>query len=215
MSGRVILLGGGGHAKVVADALTRSGAEIVAISLMPGESAEFATGARRIADSDILALLAEGDVSLANGIGGVGDTAPRKRLFDRLKGQGATFATVIHPSAVIAESVRIGEGAQIMAGVVLQPDVSVGANTIVNTRASIDHDCRIGDHVHIAPGVTLSGDVTVGDGAHVGTGACAIQGTTIGESSVVGAGALVLGHVRARERYVGLPARPQTGPEDK
>jgi sugar O-acyltransferase (sialic acid O-acetyltransferase NeuD family) len=203
---RVILLGGGGHAKVVAEALEKSGTEIVAISLLAETPATFCPLARRITDADVMPLVSVESLKLVNGLGGISDTVPRRLLYEKFRVHGVEFETVIHPSAVIASDVSIGDGAQIMAGAVIQPGVSIGANAIVNTRASIDHDCQIGDHTHIAPGVTLSGNVVVGAGAHIGTGACAIQGTRIGESSVVGAGAVVIGSVPAGEHHVGIPA---------
>lgn len=206
MISRVILLGGGGHAKVVAEALEKSGVEIVAISLRAENAATFCSRAKRITDQDVMSLASAESLKLVNGLGGTGETGPRRELYEYFSAQGAEFETVLHPSSVIAADVSIGAGAQIMAGVVIQPGVTIGVNAIVNTRTSIDHDSRIGDHCHIAPGVTLSGNVIVGANAHIGTGACAIQGARIGEHSVVGAGAVVIDTVPAGERFVGVPA---------
>ena len=131
----------------------------------------------------------------------------RAQAFLRLgKAAGFTFISFNHPSAVLAADTSIGEGAQIMAGAVLQPGVSLGINCIVNTRASLDHDCRIGDHVHIAPGAVLSGGVTIGDGCHIGTGAIVIQNIRIGAGAMIAAGAVITRDV--------LPgARVKPGPQ--
>lgn len=211
MTSRVVLLGAGGHAKVVAEALEKSGAEIVAISTLADAIASFCPLAQRITDTDVMQFASDESAKLVNGLGGTGDTSPRRSLYEKFRRDGAEFETVIHPSAVIASDVVIGAGAQIMAGVVLQPGVFIGENAIINTRASIDHDCQIGAHAHVAPGVSLSGDVAVGANAHIGTGACAIQGVSIGESAVVGAGAVVVRSVPAGAHYIGVPAAPAKG----
>ena len=148
-----------------------------------------------------------GDVRLVNGVGSTGSTASRRDIYDRFTREGYCFATVIHPSAIVAPEVQIEDGVQIMAGAILQAGSSVGSNAIVNTGAIIDHDCVVGAHAHIAPGAVLSGGVHVGSGAHIGTGACIIQGVSIGAASVVGAGAVVIKDVPPGVTTVGVPAK--------
>lgn len=201
----IIVIGAGGHAKVVIDALKKSGAEIQGVAeIDPGKAGGSLLGAPII---DERVLHEPEAVALANGIGSVKDTKTRRKAFLRLKEKGYRFQTVIHPSAVIGEDVVIGEGAQIMAGAVIQPGTRIGADSIVNTRASVDHDCRIGDHVHIAPGAALSGSVMVGEGCHVGVGATVMQGLNIGANSVIGAGAVVVHDVAEAIAVSGVPAR--------
>lgn len=149
-------------------------------------------------------------IRLVNGLGSVRNDAARRRLFERFKEKGYEFAQVIHPSAVIAPDVVVSEGAQIMAGAVVQTGTRIGKNAIINTRAAVDHDCRIGEHAHIAPGATLSGAVEIGDGAHVGTGATIIQGIRIGRDCLVAAGAVVVGDARDGAKVAGVPAK-ETG----
>ncbi len=201
----IIVIGAGGHAKVVIDALKKSGAEIQGVAEIDPKKAGGALLGVPVIDES--ALPAPGAVALANGVGSVKDTKARRAAFLRLKEQGYRFQTVIHPSGVIGEDVVIGEGAEIMAGAVIQPGTRIGANSIVNTRASVDHDCQIGDHVHIAPGAALSGSVMMGDGCHVGAGATVMQGKTIGRGAVVGAGAVVVDDVPPGVTVYGVPAR--------
>lgn len=94
-----------------------------------------------------------------------------------------------------------------MAGAVIQPDVTIGANVLINTRASVDHDCRIGDHAHLAPGTTLCGGVCVGHTTHIGAGATVIQGVQIGNRCLIGAGSLVLRDVADGKKAYGVPAK--------
>lgn len=208
MPADVIVLGAGGHARVVIDALRSAGhsvAGVCAPELAQGQSGPL--GVPAIGDEAALAKLGPAKHLLANGVGSVGKADLRKALFERWTAQGWRFITVTHPSAVVGSECVLAEGAQVMAGAVLQPGVHVGKNSIVNTSASIDHDCRIGDHVHIAPGVVLSGNVAIGAGSHLGTGAVVIHGINIGAGCLIGAGAVVTqavapgGHVKAGERY--------------
>lgn len=208
MSDPVLILGAGGHAKVLVEALLADGALIAGIlDADPARLGDTVLGVPVIGDDRIADDFPCDAVRLVNGIGSIGLPALRRAIFERFLARGFAFATVVHPSAVVASDVELGEGAQVMAGVVLQPGCHIGRNAIINTRASVDHDCTIGDHAHIAPGVTLSGGVTVGSGCHLGTGATVIQGVRIGDGSVVGAGAVVTKDVAAGVTVLGVPAR--------
>lgn len=208
MISTVIILGAGGHAKVLIDALLASSVVIVGIVdqdlTLKGETI---LGVPIIGDDEIVCGFHPTQVKLINGLGSIGLPAKRQQIFERFKGLGYSFATVVHPSAVVATGVDLGEGAQIMAGAVIQPGSRIGCNVIINTRASVDHDCMIGDHTHIAPGVTLSGGVKIGAGCHLGTSATVIQGVCIGEESLIGAGSLVLKDVARSVTVFGAPAR--------
>lgn len=188
----VVLIGGGGHARVVRDALVASGRSLFGV-VDRDPAGVRVSGVTLLGDDAAAMALDPGMVELANGIGGTGDTAPRRLVFETFKSRGFSFVTVVHPSAVVAAEVTLGEGCQIMAGVVLQTGVAVGANTIVNTRASIDHDSLIGAHCHVAPGATICGSVTVGDGSHVGAGAVVVQGARVGAGVLVKATSLIHG----------------------
>jgi UDP-perosamine 4-acetyltransferase len=144
---------------------------------------------------------------LVMGIGGARLPTRRQELFDRAKFLGFSFLTVVHPSAIIAADVAVGEGAQVMAGAVVQTGTRLGANVIVNSRATIDHDSRIGDHAHIAPGAALAGGVVVGTGSLIGTGASAVPGVKIGSGTLVGAGAAVVRDLPDGVVAIGVPCR--------
>ena len=208
MSLPVIVLGAGGHAKVLIEALLASSAVITGV-VDPDLTLVGTTihGVQVLGGDDVVNEFPPSEVQLVNGLGSVSLPVKRQQLFERFKGIGYDFATVVHPSAVVASDVELAEGAQVMAGVVIQPGCSIGVNSIINTRVSVDHDCSIGDHVHIAPGVTLSGGVAVGSCSHIGTGATVIQGINIGAKSVIGAGALVLKDVAPCITVVGIPAK--------
>ena len=204
----VIVLGAGGHGRVLIDTLRCIGARILGCtsneSVRPNglpDDIEF------LGDDGAVFGRSLGSVYLVNGLGSVAGTRPRNALYERFKAEGYRFAQTVHPSAVVASDVALGEGVQIMAGAVIQPGARIGDNSLINTGATVDHDCEIGAHAHIAPGATLSGGVRVGDGAHIGTGATVIQGITIGHGSLVAAGATVIEPVPDHVTVAGLPAR--------
>ena len=205
----VVIIGAGGHAAVVLEALQAVGANAVGFAdrdaALSGKSVR---GMPVIGDDEaVFERYPPHRVLLANGIGGAGSTQPRRAVYERFCGRGYRFLTLVHPSAIVSPSATLGAGAQVMAGAVLQASAVIGANTIINTRSSIDHDCRIGSHVHVAPGATLSGEVSVADGAHLGAGCVVIQGVRIGEGALVAAGAVVLRDVPAMGRVAGSPAK--------
>ena len=205
---RVIVLGAGGHARVLIDALLLLEWDVLGVTVpAEGSFASELLGVSVIGDDEQITRYAPLDVRLVNGIGSVGDASARRLLYESWLDRGYRFTTVVHPSVVIARDVTLGEGVQIMAGAVIQTGCRIGANTIVNTASSIDHDCHIGAHCHVAPGTTLSGSVDVGDRTHLGTGAVVIQGVRIGADVLVAAGAVVTRDVEAGQRVQGVPAR--------
>jgi UDP-perosamine 4-acetyltransferase len=208
MNTPLIIIGAGGHARVALEALLCSTSSILGLL----DTNEANHGARVLGLSvlggdDVLSRYPAGTVHLVNGIGSVRDLTHRLSIYEYFKVRGYSFASVIHPSAIVARDVTIGEGAHIMAGAILQPGVKIGCNTIVNTAASVDHDCIVGDHAHLAPGVVLSGNVVIGDHTHVGTGATIIQGVVVGRGAMIGAGAVVVRDIPPHVTAMGVPAK--------
>lgn len=156
-------------------------------------------------DSAVLSHLPD-TVQLVNGVGSISFTRNRRNVYDWFVQKHYCFATVIHPSAVVAPELQIADGVQVLAGAVVQAGCQLGVNVIINTGARVDHDCVIDSHAHVAPGVTICGAVHVGAGAHIGAGATVIQGIQIGAGSVVGAGALVIRDIPPGAKVAGVPA---------
>ncbi|MGF9910068.1 acetyltransferase [Brevibacillus porteri] len=201
----VIVLGGGGHAKVVIEILQLQGVEVIGYT--DPQPKPMIYGIPWIGNDQMVENYSPANVLLVNGLGSVGDNTRKRKAFLFWKEKGFSFSKVIHPSAIVSPHAVLEEGVQVMAGAVIQPDTHIDSNSIINTRAIIEHDNRIGKHVHIAPGAVLSGSVTVEDDAHIGTGVAVIQGMTIGRNSLVGAGAVVVKHVQADSKVSGVPAR--------
>lgn len=204
----VILIGAGGHARVLLDALTLSGAAILGlVDTDPALVGHRVLGFEVLGGDESLRRHAPGTVRLVNAIGSVSSMDRRRSVYEAWRRAAYSFASVQHPGAIVSRHAMAAAGVQIMAGAVVQACASIGENTIVNTGASVDHDCRIGAHVHLAPGVTLSGNVQVGDETHVGAGATVIQGVRIGARCTVAAGAVVLGDVADGTTMAGVPAK--------
>ena len=137
----------------------------------------------------------------------LGDGRLRLLLVERLRGQGFHLPAVVHPTAVVADGVSLGEGTVVFANCVVHPGTVLGDGCIVNTAATIDHDCRLGRGVHVAPGAHLGGHVTVGDFAWLGVGASIKNGVDIGSEVTVGCGAAVVSDLAGGVTAAGVPAR--------
>lgn len=205
----VIIIGAGDHAKVLLDILLDQNENIIGLTDKSISKGTQIYGVSVIGDDSEILKYKTDEIELVNGIGSIGDTSLRRKVFESLKGNGFVFKTVIHPTAIISKRAKIGEGVQLLAGSVVNPEAEIGDNTIINTKSSIDHGCIIGNHCHVAPGCTFSGCVRVGDSSHIGTGTSIIQGINIGKKVLIGAGSVVLHDVRDNEKAYGVPARVQ------
>ncbi|MDD9971834.1 MAG: acetyltransferase [Myxococcales bacterium] len=205
---RVVILGAGGHARVLADALLDNGRSVLAfIDVAPPAPRDPIMGIPVYASDDGLSAFSRDQVELANGIGSLEPFGRRAEIYHEASARGFRFANVIHASAAVSKYAHIGEGAQVLAGAVVQPGSHLGKNTLVNTRASVDHDCHVGDSCHIACGAVLCGQVSLGDGCHVGPGATIIQGIKLASGTMVAAGAVVVSDPAAPGLLKGVPAR--------
>lgn len=203
MSG-ILILGAGGHGKVVADILTCQG--IGVLGFLDDNPATW--GSSCLGLPTLGGINTYKDYAPDGLIIGVGQNRVREALVQRLgKAADALWINAIHPSTIIAPSVCLGIGIVIAAGAVINPEASIGDHTIINTGATIDHDCQIGGFCHIAPGVHLAGAVTVGEGSLLGIGSAVIPLRNIGEWTIVGAGAVVIRDVPSNVTAKGIPAR--------
>ena len=206
---RLIMLGAGGHARVLHSLLAAGGHQLAGVC-DPGLEAQGIlswNGVPVLGADDALLKFSTAEVGVINGLGQLVGAHQRRALFNQFASLGYIFPPVVHPAAWVAPGVVMEPGVQVMAGAIIQPNCTIGANTIVNTRAGIDHDCRIGSHVHIAPGATLCGGVTVADDAFVGAGATVVPGMTIGSGAVIGAGTTLIKHAGDGSRVLGAPVR--------
>jgi UDP-perosamine 4-acetyltransferase len=200
---RVVIVGGGGHARVCADILlSRDDMELVGYTDRV-EQPSF--GFRYLGEDSVLSSLS---TDTANCIFvAIGSNQQRLDKIAQIGDVGMQFTSAISPSSIISSNVEIGAGVAIMPGAVVNVGTKIGPGTIINTGATVDHDCVLGTCAHIGPGVNLAGNVEVGDCALMGVGSCAIPGVKIGKSAVIGAGAAVISNIPDFATAVGVPAR--------
>lgn len=210
MTRPVIVIGAGGHAAVVADALLGAGATVLGFTdPVSARRSTVLCGLPVLGDDSVLDGYAHGAVWLANGVGGLGGEAlpQRRRLQQALEQAGWEFCPVIHSTAVVSPFARLGEAVQVLAGAVVQAGASIGRGCIINTGAIVEHDCVIGAWSQLAPRALVCGATAVGADSHVGAGAVVRQGLVLGEGTRVGAGAVVVNNFSGRGLLIGLPAR--------
>lgn len=206
----VILLGAGGHAKVVLDLLQALNREVLGVC-DPGlfdQGIKQWRGLLVLGHDEAIEQYPPDRIELANGIGSLPGNSLRRHLHEKFTCRGYRFATLVHPSAILGFGVELGVGVQIMAGVIVQADTHLGDSVILNTGSRIDHDGRIGHHVHIAPGAVLSGETRIANDCHIGPGAVIIQGIKLGQGAVIGAGTTVLSELPAYYQLTGQSPRP-------
>lgn len=202
MKKRLIILGAGGHGKVVADIARKAGKWENIAFLDDNSTVKESVGFEVIGKiDDATKHIADSDFFIA-----LGNNALRGKLQNDLISKGAFITTLIHPSAVIGEDVEIGEGTVVVAGVVINFSVRVGRGCIINTNSSVDHDSIIGDFVHISPGVNIAGNVNVGKRCWVGIGSAVIHDVNLCDDCIIGAGAVVIKDIVEPGTYVGVPA---------
>jgi len=137
----------------------------------------------------------------------IGDNHIRSDLINKLSKAGFQCPKLIHPAAVISRNVEIGSASVIMPNVTINTDCIVEEGCIINSASIIEHDCRIRKGAHISPGAKLGGNVKVGECSWVGIGASILPGVKLGRNVTIGAGAVVINNIEDGVTAVGNPAR--------
>lgn len=205
-----VLWGSAGHAKVLADVIASHDGSVLALfdndvsrpSCLPGVPIYHGEAGLE----QWLGSRPPGEIFAAVAIGGARGE-DRRRIALHLLERGFSLPVLLHPTAAVSPSAKIGRGSQVLARAVLAADALLGEACIVNNSASVDHECAIGHGVHVAPGATLCGCVEVGDHAMIGAGAVVLPRIAIGRHAVVGAGAVVTKNVPEFHIVAGNPAR--------
>ncbi len=204
---KVVLLGAGGHCKVVIDIL-RDNYIIAGITDVDREKhGTLFYGFPVLGDDSQLGrLYHEGVENALATLGSTRDSSLRRKLYELAAQNGFRMINAISKYSIISLSARFGNGNVVMDSAIIHADVSVGSNCIINTGAIIEHDCVIGNHVHISPGTKIAGGVRIGNGVHIGIGASIIQNISIGDNCVIGAGSVVIRNIPEGSVVAGVPA---------
>lgn len=202
----VVIVGAGGHAKVVIDCLHHEGWNVIGCT-DADPTPRTCAGVPVIGTDDALQRLRADGVTHA--FCALGANSIRERIGRKLIALGFTLPSFRGAGAIVSPSVAIGAGVAIMPGAVVNIDTVIGDFVIINTNANIDHDGKIGQAVHIGPGASLAGEVVVGDRTFVATGSAVIPQRTIGSDTIVGAGSVVVRDLPSGVVAFGNPARVQ------
>lgn len=195
---KLIIIGAGGHGRVAYDIAKRNGYKEIYF-LDDGD----VTDSRVVGKScDIEKYIKDSHFFVAIGNGNI-----RRQITERLLDCSAEIVSLIAPSAVISDTVKIGKGSILMEGVVVNTTTIIGEGAIINTCASVDHDCIVGDFSHVSVGAHLCGTVNIGKGVWIGAGAMVINNISVCDDCIIGAGAVVVKDITAAGTYKGVPAK--------
>jgi sugar O-acyltransferase (sialic acid O-acetyltransferase NeuD family) len=210
VTNKIIIAGAGGHAGVIID-LLRSTEFYEIVGLVDRADGNISNAYNLPVlgtDEDLEELCKQEIVMAAIGIGSAPDNSPRRKVFEKLKTAKFSLPVLVHPGSWVADNAILNEGAQVMAGAIIQGRATLGHNVLVNSGSIVEHDNIIGDHSHIATGVRLGGDVQIGESVFIGVGTSIRQGIKIGDGAIIGAGSVVIHDVDAGAIVAGVPAEP-------
>lgn len=202
MKNKLLIIGAGGHGKVIAD---------IAIKIHKWERIFFLDD-KLIGNSMDIEIIDKLDEALKytkdyDIVVAIGNNFLRKEIQENIESNGGTIATLVHPNAIIGEQVEIGNGSVIMAGTVINCCSKIGKGCIINTGSTIDHDNVIEDYVHISPGSHLAGTVRIRENSWIGIGSTVTNNVTITSNVIIGAGSVVVKDIIEAGTYVGSPAK--------
>ena len=206
----LLILGCGGHAKVVAEtALASAVASSVAFldDRCTGPNACLPVLGWPVMGPLVLSLQAETAAQFDSAVVAIGHAATRLHWIQKLQDAGYHLPVLMHPTSWVSPSAHLGPASVVFAQVAVQAQVSIGTGAILNTGCSIDHDSQLADGVHLCPGSRLAGEVNVGARSWIGIGASVIQQVHIGSDVTVGSGAAVVRDIPSSVTAVGVPAR--------
>ncbi len=200
----LIIIGAGGHGKVVADIAKKNGYKI--ISFLDDSVQKQLESYSIVGTTDDIDMIHKKDNEVDFFIA-IGNNVVREQVFKKFQEKEITFPVLIHPSAIVDETVKIGRGTVVMANAVINVGTTIGKNCIINTGSTVDHDCILEDYVHVSPGVHVAGTVHLGKRTWLGIGSSIINNINICDDVIVGAGTTVINHIDSSGKYVGMPLR--------
>jgi UDP-perosamine 4-acetyltransferase len=203
----VVIVGAGGHGKVVLDILRAAGQfkPVGFLDADPALTDSYVAGLPVLGSINAVATLRRQRVRRA--VVAIGDNRTRAQYAALLVEQGIELVNAIHPTAFVSPTATLGRNVVVAARAAVGTEARLADSVIVNTSAVVDHECDLGEAAHVCPAAALAGRVRVGRGAFIGAGARVIQCRTVGEYSTVGAGAVVIRDVLDETTVVGVPAR--------
>lgn len=204
---KIIIIGGGGHAKVLISIIKKSLQFELAGYVDINDQGEI-LGAQYLGDDNKLKeIFSQGIFNAGVGVGQVTVTQKRFDIVQKIKEIGFKFPVIVSKDAIVNEDVLIGEGSQLFDGAVINSGTRIGNFSIINTKATVEHDCTVGDYCHVATSAVLSGGVEVGDFSMIGSNSVIVQYKKITSKCMIGSGCVVTKNISEEGVYIGNPAR--------
>lgn len=203
----IIIIGAGGHAKVVVDLIEKRQ------TLLNEKISIFGIIDDNYIEKDFLGYSYLGKIDDLKKIENykkkkyiiaIGNNEIREKISKKL---GVNFISLVHPTAILGKSVKIGVGTVVMAGAIINSLTTIGNHSIINTGAIVEHDCIVEDYVHISPKAAVAGGVKIGRSSWIGIGSSIIQGIEIGKDVTIGAGSVVVKNLKDNIKAFGVPAK--------
>ncbi len=200
---KLLIIGAGGHGKVIADIAMKLGRYEKIAFLDDDEQIVSIMGCEREGTIEKLSQESKDtEIFVA-----IGNSTVRQKICTQVKQLGFFMPILIHPNAIVGKEVSLGGGTVVMAGAVINSGVKVGEGVIINTSSSVDHDCEVGDFAHIAVGAHIAGTVFIGKHDWIGAGAIVSNNLSIVDHVLIGAGAVVVKNIEEAGTYIGVPAK--------
>lgn len=205
----ILIVGSSGHAQVLFDLVN-----VLPSSKVVGCIDDFKNKGEMVHDVPVLGKITEiaqiaKNIPQVTVVIAIGDNWQRRKVATKLQNllDTITFATLVHPRAIVAQSANIAEGSVVLAGAIVSSGVNIGKHCILNSASVIEHESIMSDYSSLAPGVVTGGAVSIGTGSAVSIGATILQGRSVGEYSVIGAGAVVTSPIPSGVVAYGVPAK--------
>lgn len=209
---KLILIGGGGHAKACIEVINSSGRyQVEGIIDSAFAKGDIIEGCRVLGSNAEMLQFTGKDYRFLVAVGQVNSPATRMRIYEELSGSGAELASVIASTALVSSTATVGKGTIVMHYAMVNAAAKVGNNVILNNKCLVEHDSVVGDHCHISTGAIVNGGCVVGDRVFVGSAAVLVQGISIVPDVVIGAGSVVNRSIQEAGTYAGNPAKKISG----
>ena len=202
---KVVIIGAGGHAKVIVDILQQN-EEYEIVGLVDVKGTEGFWGIPYVGDDNDLPIIKK-DYGVKYAFAAIGNSKVRERVTKHALESGYEMINVISKDSIISQYAHLGIGIVVMPGAIINAEAEIGDGCIINTNASVDHEVKIGMYSHVAPGGAISGKTIIGNHCFLGTGSRVIDGISIGNNTIIGAGATVVKDIESSVVAVGVPAR--------
>lgn len=204
MNKSIIIIGSGGHASVLFDALKLSNRKVLGIVDPKLSAGKIVFNELKVlGDDSKITKFKTSEIELVNGIGPSTTSSKRQEIGQKYSSLGYTFAKVIHPSSIISSQAKIGDGTQVMSGAIIQSGANLGDGCLINSGSIVEHDSKIGNYVHVGPGAVLCGTVELLDNVYVGANAVIIQNIKVSQNTIVGAGTTLTKNLGPSIKYIG------------